>query len=173
MSQELRVVNERLWEVENEIRALERAADFGPRFIELARSVYAVNDRRASIKRKINRVVVKSRARVPRDKWREELIMDPHRILDINFHSSREEYAFLEFVRLARQIGARPVVLIRYTRESYISRVDEYARVTFDRKLLYQPTEKWDCWGDEGNWRPMDSAMMEYASLPRGRTITS
>ena len=31
-----------------------RSADFGPRFIELARSVYQRNDERAVIKRRIN-----------------------------------------------------------------------------------------------------------------------
>jgi hypothetical protein len=51
---ELRAVNEALWEIEDEIRACERIGDFGPRFVELARSVYLNNDRRALIKPKIN-----------------------------------------------------------------------------------------------------------------------
>ena len=54
LTAELRGVNEALWEVEDELRQCECAGDFGPRFIELARSVYRLNDRRASIKRKIN-----------------------------------------------------------------------------------------------------------------------
>ena len=41
-------------EVEDAIRACERAGDFGPRFVALARSVYQHNDRRAAIKRWIN-----------------------------------------------------------------------------------------------------------------------
>lgn len=51
---ELAAVNEQLWSIEDELRECERAADFGPRFIELARSVYRTNDRRAAIKRDIN-----------------------------------------------------------------------------------------------------------------------
>ena len=35
----------------------ERAGDFGPRFIELARSVYLTNDRRAAVKREINELL--------------------------------------------------------------------------------------------------------------------
>jgi hypothetical protein len=35
-------------------RLCERAGDFGPRFIELARSVYRTNDRRADLKRQVN-----------------------------------------------------------------------------------------------------------------------
>ena len=52
--QELKTVNEALWDIEDEIRACEARQDFGSRFIELARSVYRTNDRRAAIKRRIN-----------------------------------------------------------------------------------------------------------------------
>jgi hypothetical protein len=51
---ELRNVNSTLWRVEDDIRECERSSDFGPRFIELARSVYHQNDRRSAIKRSIN-----------------------------------------------------------------------------------------------------------------------
>jgi hypothetical protein len=47
-------VNEKLWDIEDEVRLLERDWDFGARFIEVARSVYHENDQRAAIKRKIN-----------------------------------------------------------------------------------------------------------------------
>jgi hypothetical protein len=49
-------VNGRLWDVEDELRALERSGDFGERFIELARSVYRLNDQRSMLKRRINEV---------------------------------------------------------------------------------------------------------------------
>jgi hypothetical protein len=51
---ELRQVNAILWDVEEDLRALEAAQDFGPRFVELARSVYRTNDRRAAAKRRID-----------------------------------------------------------------------------------------------------------------------
>jgi len=51
---ELKAVNERLWDIEDDIRLQDRAGDFGPRFIELARSVYLQNDERARIKKAIN-----------------------------------------------------------------------------------------------------------------------
>ncbi len=50
----LKRANETLWEVEDRIRDCERAKDFGPRFVELARSVYITNDERARLKRRIN-----------------------------------------------------------------------------------------------------------------------
>jgi tetratricopeptide (TPR) repeat protein len=52
---ELAAVNEKLWNVEDEIRLCEKAGDFGERFVALARQVYGANDRRAAIKREINR----------------------------------------------------------------------------------------------------------------------
>ena len=50
----LKSVNEALWDIEDDIRACEASQDFGTRFIELARSVYFQNDKRAEIKKKIN-----------------------------------------------------------------------------------------------------------------------
>lgn len=50
----LKGVNEELWEIEDEIRVRESQKDFGNRFVELARSVYVTNDRRADIKKEIN-----------------------------------------------------------------------------------------------------------------------
>src|SRR5262249_36226809 len=57
LTADLKAVNEALWEIEDEIRLCERQSDFGPRFIELARSVYRQNDRRAALKRQINELL--------------------------------------------------------------------------------------------------------------------
>jgi hypothetical protein len=51
---QLREVNGRLWDIEDEIRDKERAGEFDARFIELARAVYVTNDERAAAKRRIN-----------------------------------------------------------------------------------------------------------------------
>jgi Family of unknown function (DUF6165) len=51
---QLRDLNTRLWDIEDEIRDCERLQDFGPRFVALARAVYRTNDRRSEIKREIN-----------------------------------------------------------------------------------------------------------------------
>jgi hypothetical protein len=47
-------VNAALWDIENDIRECEDAADFGDKFVSLARSVYITNDKRAELKRQIN-----------------------------------------------------------------------------------------------------------------------
>jgi len=51
---QLKAVNVALWDIEDQIRQLEAYGDFGPQFIEAARSIYKLNDRRAAIKRLIN-----------------------------------------------------------------------------------------------------------------------
>ena len=50
----LKSINERLWELEDEIRDLERRADFGAAFVDAARAIYRTNDARAAVKREIN-----------------------------------------------------------------------------------------------------------------------
>ena len=47
-------VNERLWDIEDQLRDCERRQEFSATFIELARSVYRLNDRRAELKRELN-----------------------------------------------------------------------------------------------------------------------
>lgn len=56
LKDELRQVNEALWDIEDRIRDCERGQDFGPRFVQLARAVYTTNDRRSALKRRINEV---------------------------------------------------------------------------------------------------------------------
>jgi hypothetical protein len=51
---DLKRVNESLWEIEDRIRFKESESAFDAEFVELARSVYRTNDRRAAIKRGIN-----------------------------------------------------------------------------------------------------------------------
>lgn len=52
--EELVDINNQLWEIEDKIRIKEKHKEFDEEFIELARSVYYKNDKRAEIKFKIN-----------------------------------------------------------------------------------------------------------------------
>ncbi len=54
---DLRQINEQLWDIEDGKRQCERDKDFGEKFIELARSVYFGNDKRAAIKKRINELL--------------------------------------------------------------------------------------------------------------------
>ena len=57
LMKDLKNVNERLWEIEDLIRQKEAAQTFDDEFVQLARSVYQINDKRAAIKRELNRVL--------------------------------------------------------------------------------------------------------------------
>ena len=50
----LKQVNSALWNIEDDIRQCEQAGEFGEQFVELARSVYRQNDKRAALKKEIN-----------------------------------------------------------------------------------------------------------------------
>lgn len=47
-------VNAALWDVEDSLRRMEGAGDFGPCFIEAARKVYRLNDERARLKNAVS-----------------------------------------------------------------------------------------------------------------------
>lgn len=54
LKKQLKQVNLKLWQIEDDIRIFEKNRDFGDDFIQLARSVYYQNDDRANIKKQIN-----------------------------------------------------------------------------------------------------------------------
>lgn len=56
MIDELRGINQKLWDIEDEIRECESKWKFDDDFIQLARSVYYTNDKRFEIKNKINSI---------------------------------------------------------------------------------------------------------------------
>ena len=54
----IKVINIKLWNVEDELRVCEKNKDFGENFIELAREVYFNNDKRSKIKSEMNKILV-------------------------------------------------------------------------------------------------------------------
>ena len=54
LAAELKAVNERIWQLEDDIRDCERRGDFGSDFVKVARQIYKTNDQRAAVKRRIN-----------------------------------------------------------------------------------------------------------------------
>ncbi len=112
------------------------------------------------VKRKSGGMVIKSRTVIPFADWSQELVRSSR--VTLPFRSEREAHAFIEFKGLVMMIGAEPKAQIRYVRESYIGRSDHYARVTFDRRLEYQPCRSWTDWGRSGRWIAMDSALQQY-----------
>ena len=54
---ELKAINEQLWDIEDRIRAKEADKSFDEDFVALARSVYQTNDDRSRVKRRINELL--------------------------------------------------------------------------------------------------------------------
>ena len=53
----IKEINIKLWNVEDKLRVCEKNKDFGKNFIELAREVYFNNDKRAKIKKEMNKIL--------------------------------------------------------------------------------------------------------------------
>jgi hypothetical protein len=56
------------------------------------------------------------------------------------------------------ETGARPQNIVRYEREAFVSEVDDYARVTFDRRICVQPADGWCMQGYANEWTMVDGA---------------
>jgi hypothetical protein len=54
VKEKLMEVNRKLWDVEDDLRLLEKEGKFDDEFIEKARSVYKLNDERSRLKKTIN-----------------------------------------------------------------------------------------------------------------------
>jgi hypothetical protein len=110
------------------------------------------------IKAKYRTSIVKYRSHVPFDKWGKHLFGNEI-IRGISFKDSKEADNFYQLVRLVKEIGARPVMLIRYRRESYFGINDHYSRLTFDTRIQYQRTTSWDSWGNGRQWFSLDKPL--------------
>tara|TARA_B100001029_G_scaffold58243_1_gene47044 strand:- start:974 stop:1360 length:387 start_codon:yes stop_codon:yes gene_type:complete len=53
---ELKKINLKLWDIENEKRGCEKEKNFGEKFIKLSRDVHFMNDKRAMVKLNINKI---------------------------------------------------------------------------------------------------------------------
>jgi len=108
------------------------------------------------IKRKVNAMILKSRATLRSVDYSRENLLLPSTL--VPFANEAETMNYLEFVRLVREIGARPFVYVRYVRESYKGVSERYARVTIDRRLRYRPARgSWEFPLQAKRWYSMDT----------------
>jgi SPX domain protein involved in polyphosphate accumulation len=90
------------------------------------------------IKRKLNRIVYKSRAKVHKSQIGS--ILNGAYIPD-NL-PEKDRAALQQFMHYCRCLLAKPVVLVRYQREAFENRSDSKVRITFDRELCYHPADE-------------------------------
>jgi hypothetical protein len=100
------------------------------------------------IKRRVNQVIIKSRACVPQ-RAMGAFMCGAGRSAQIRLSERRDLDQFL-FYR--QQIAARPVVRVRYLRRAYESRFDDDVRVTFDRRICGSVTRVPLLGSDGGGW---------------------
>lgn len=103
------------------------------------------------VKRRVHEVQIKSRAMVGND-WA-DYVSDPF----VATERIRTSANIERFVTRVHAIAARPTIIVRYKREAWMSLVDDYARVTFDREIrghLADP-QRWTFVSDRG-WRGCD-----------------
>jgi hypothetical protein len=104
------------------------------------------------LKSRFHDTIVKSRALVGPD-WA-RLVSDPFVPRRLLGNAPAAE----RFVAHVHGIGARPTALVRYTREAWVSAVDDYARVTFDRNIMGQlaSADGWHFEADAKRFRACD-----------------
>ncbi|MGJ8650170.1 MAG: polyphosphate polymerase domain-containing protein [Opitutaceae bacterium] len=108
------------------------------------------------LKRKMGELIVKSRSVVKSQYYGADLFTDPGR--HVPFSNEKEQMNYLDFVRISQEMGAKPILMVQYERESYMGRVEDYARVTFDTKVSYQMMNGYDfSVVNDRKWRHIDT----------------
>lgn len=115
------------------------------------------------IKRRYLDVIVKSRAPVPADRWRQAIECDS---TTLDALPERSRSAVLSFAAKVHSHHLEPVLLVQYEREAYVSEVDSYARLTFDRNICAQERTELDFEVDERRWRSIDHVAQTRTSEP-------
>lgn len=104
------------------------------------------------VKYKKNDFSNKMRAKIDGDDWGEML----ENGVAPDSMDSKSRAFFEQFLFLMHKDGARPVILTQYRRKAYLSEIDTYARVTFDRDLRYQIEDGYNVTPDEAKMTSYD-----------------
>lgn len=102
-------------------------------------------------KQKIRDFSRKRRGRVPVENW-SDIFLNPANLGDFDPRADKHSEYFLGLVET---FNARPVILTQYRRRAYLSTLDDYARVTFDRQLRYREEHRYSV-------NPNDGMMLNY-----------
>ncbi len=103
------------------------------------------------IKQKIGDFSKKRRGYVPIENWG-ELFTHPEKVQDFDQFKDKN---LQHFLCQAQTYGAHPKILTQYRRKAYLSIVDDYARVTFDRSMRYRPESDYSV-------VPTEESMLNY-----------
>jgi len=111
------------------------------------------------IKRKLNGIIYKSRAKTGKDQIA--------KILNGHFlppqATEADKTTLKQFVHYTQCLHARPIALIRYKREAYEGGTGTQVRITFDRQISYLSTDKPSFRINGEGWKqiPIDFVVLE------------
>ncbi len=111
------------------------------------------------VKRRINDVIAKTRGRLDPHAW-SSLLADPSAPIPPDV-VGKDRAAIERFVALHRSMHLRPLTLVRYQREPWMSTIDDYARVTFDTWIQAQAVDALTFEPGSGRWRALDDAVLQ------------
>jgi hypothetical protein len=117
------------------------------------------------IKRRLNSVIRKDRARLPKDVFTK--IIRDYYIPDHLYKQDKETlYQFQFYLRV---LQARPVVLVRYMRQAFEGDTSNRIRITFDRALSFKTVEYPLISTNGTGWQnvPMDFVILEIKFTDR------
>ena len=114
------------------------------------------------VKRRTNDVISKTRGKVSREAFA-GLIGDPSSPIPATI--GRRDWPHVErFLAIARTRRLRPVTLVRYRREPWVSEIDDYARVTIDTRIRASATACATFDPANASWRALDTAINTRSS---------
>lgn len=111
------------------------------------------------VKRRVHDIILKTRGKVSHTLWK-DILADPAAPIPAAV-GGKDRLAVERFVTLARTMHLRPFTLVRYEREPYFSRIDDYARVTFDTHIRAQAMQSLSFAASERGWRALDDAVTQ------------
>ncbi len=102
-------------------------------------------------KEKVYEFCRKSRGLINTERWA-DLFQDINSVPEFNPYANKNVMCFMDLVQT---YNCSPVILTQYRRKAYISTIDDYARVTFDRSLRYEANPGY-------NVKPIERRMTNY-----------
>ncbi len=111
------------------------------------------------IKRRVDRIILKERTLIHREYVGDILRGGPVPESAYVKPTAKEKNALYNFRYIMESLNATPRAMVRYTREAYMSNLEEPVRITFDRELSTMPCPEYtpDCWIYGPHWRHMQN----------------
>lgn len=112
----------------------------------------------AEVKQRIGRVIRKHRACLRPDAanhMAQSGSIDEDSLLALG--DPREHENLMLFSELSSRLQARPTIGVRYSREAYVSTLEEPVRITLDRDIAFArvPEDLHELWSDSATWQPL------------------